>query len=53
MSSLDPAYGRGGSGRVRLSKGQSTERFLCQEGGANTKPLRGEQGERESRWIKG
>lgn len=46
MNSLDPAYGRGRGGRVRLSKGQSTERFLCQEGGANAKPLWG-NGERE------
>ena len=46
MNSLDPAYGRGRGGHVRLSKGQSTERFLCQEGGANAKPLWGNR-ERE------
>ena len=57
VNSLDPAYGRGRGGRMRLSKGQSTERFLCQEGGANAKPLWG-NGDREregggSRWRKG
>ena len=46
VNSLDPAYGRGRGGRVRLSKGQSTERLWWQEGGENAKPLWGKR-ERE------